>query len=285
MSNLGNCAHCGNPKTPRVLPSGKVEVDSRVIRRRYCSEDCRSAASNDFPLRPCDQCGQDIPRRVYPSRGKLESASTYNKRRFCSRKCQGAAVAHACGTPAGPNRHRLRGEDICDACHAANVNDLRRKTLVARGIDPGSVTHGSFSGGMVGCLCRDCLPWRPVAHGTAHAYDEGCRCRACTQAKTVDVDRWRREAPDKFEAAINRWKTRQKRMNDESRERAHHWHYQWTGPELEIAAREDLTAAEVAALLGRTIAGVRTIRRRLQDDADALRRGGLTSHSRPKRIP
>lgn len=281
--DLGTCAHCGQPKTPRTMPSGKVEVDSRVIRRRYCSEVCR-AASNAFTLRPCDQCGLDIPRRIYPSRGTLESAGTYSKRRYCSRKCQGEAVANACGTPAGPNRHRLRGEEVCEACQAAHRADFRRRSMLAKGIDPASVEHGSFGGGMSGCLCRDCLPWRPVAHGTARAYDDGCRCGRCTTAKTAEVNRWRREAPEKFAAAVDRWRLRDKRLNDESRDHASRWHEQWTGPELEIAAREDLTAAQVAALIGRTIAGVRTVRQRLRDEPDALRRGGLTSHSRPKRL-
>lgn len=277
MSNLGTCAHCGEAKTARTMPSGKVEVDSRVIRRRFCSDGCRAAASNDFPLRPCDHCGKDIPRRAYPSRGKLETLGTYATKRFCSRTCKTAAETAPCGTPAGPNRHRVRGEEPCDACKVAERSARRSQALVARGLDPASVTHGTFSGGMVGCKCRDCLTWRPVVHGKSQSYDDGCHCGPCTRAKVAEVDRWRTEEPWKFEAAIDRWRLSAKRRNDASREHAYHWHEQWTGPELEIAARADLTAAQVAAMIGRTIAGVQTARNNMRKDVEALVRGGFVS--------
>lgn len=276
MSYLGTCAHCGEPKTPRTMPSGKVEVDSRVIRRRFCSEQCRSNSAS-FPLRPCDECGQTIPRRVYPSAGRPESAATYSKRRFCSRKCQGQSRADECGTPAGPNRHRMRGEEPCEVCHIAARDARRTQALVDRGINPGSVTHGTFSGGMVDCKCRECLPWRTVQHGNPQSYDDGCRCETCTNAKVALVDKWREESPAAFAAAMERWKLSARERNDRSRDQAHHWYYQWTGPELEIAARTDLTSSEVAYMIGRTVAGVQRARYNMRRDVEAVYRGGFVS--------
>jgi hypothetical protein len=43
-------------------------------------------------------------------------------------------------------------------------------------------------------------------------------------------------------------------------------HHRWTGPELELAARQDLTALQVANAVGRTEAAVRTIRRKIRRD-------------------
>jgi hypothetical protein len=43
-------------------------------------------------------------------------------------------------------------------------------------------------------------------------------------------------------------------------------YYVWTGPEMEIAAREDLTSKEVALKLGRTLYAVKTMREKLRRD-------------------
>ena len=59
---------------------------------------------------------------------------------------------------------------------------------------------------------------------------------------------------------------RRVRRNDESREKAARHRSEWTGPELELADREDLTAAQVAAMTGRTIKAVKTIRTKLRRD-------------------
>lgn len=50
------------------------------------------------------------------------------------------------------------------------------------------------------------------------------------------------------------------------------YRYQWTGPELEIASRRELTAVQVAAMIGRSPAAVGMIRHRLKIDPriDAL---------------
>lgn len=55
---------------------------------------------------------------------------------------------------------------------------------------------------------------------------------------------------------------------------ADHKGQQWTGPELEIAARSDLTALQVAQMLGRTFFAVKTVRGRLRHDPRLSRMAG-----------
>jgi len=133
---------------------------------------------------------------------------------------------------------------------------------------------------MSGCRCWECLPWRAFPHGMANSYDMGCRCGACTEAKGGTVEQWRSSAPEKFRANMVEWERRRKRRNNASRDAARNWKKQWSVPELEIASRTDLSAADAAALLGRTIAAVYAARRLMRQDPDALDRG-FTSHSRP----
>lgn len=54
--------------------------------------------------------------------------------------------------------------------------------------------------------------------------------------------------------------------NSQTLENATRHRYPWTGPELEIAARKDLTDMEVAQLLGRSRYAVQNARARLERD-------------------
>jgi hypothetical protein len=86
------------------------------------------------------------------------------------------------------------------------------------------------------------------SHGTFKKYTNGCRCEAC-----VSVARQHR----------NRI---QKRANSETLATATNHYKQWTGPELEIASRTDLTARQAAQMLGRTLKSVKHIRAKLLVD-------------------
>jgi hypothetical protein len=59
---------------------------------------------------------------------------------------------------------------------------------------------------------------------------------------------------------------RMKAINDESLAGARRRGYQWTGPELEVLSRRDLTNREVAEMLGRSYYGVVHKRRQLDED-------------------
>lgn len=75
-------------------------------------------------------------------------------------------------------------------------------------------------------------------HGTQTAYSAGCRCDVCVETyKRLAATRWQR-------------------MNRATQEGAHRKGYEWTGPELEVLTRCDLTQPQKAAMLGRTLAGV-----------------------------
>jgi hypothetical protein len=51
--------------------------------------------------------------------------------------------------------------------------------------------------------------------------------------------------------------------------------YLWTGPEMELAARSDLTAREVALMTGRTFGAVKGMRHRLRHDPKVITLAGL----------
>jgi hypothetical protein len=59
--------------------------------------------------------------------------------------------------------------------------------------------------------------------------------------------------------------TRSRSRRTETRDRAGNHGKEWTGPELEIASREDLTTMQVAHTLGRTYDAAYMIRRKLRE--------------------
>jgi hypothetical protein len=73
----------------------------------------------------------------------------------------------------------------------------------------------------------------------------------------------------------DRSRTRYETVRAETRRQARRHYYQWTGPELEIAARQDLTAKQVALMTGRTYGAVTSMRRRLRDDPKVIWLAGL----------
>lgn len=94
-------------------------------------------------------------------------------------------------------------------------------------------------------------------HG-AHGYTNwGCRCEMCSAAERV-----RRRAS----AAANQAQTLQ---------RATRRGQQWTGPELELVARTDLTMKQAALALGRTYAAVRAMRLKVKADPKTIHLAGL----------
>lgn len=84
-------------------------------------------------------------------------------------------------------------------------------------------------------------------HGIRSTYLYGCRCEDCTAAARPARRRRHHNQQRATASAPSRYK-------------------EWTGPELEIAAREDLTTREVALMLGRTFSGVKGMRAKLLRD-------------------
>lgn len=132
------------------------------------------------------------------------------------------------------------------------------------------------------------------SHGPA-GYNRGCRCDTC-RASNRERTRKQRELGVVPEGAhglpstrtnfgctcepcveANRALVRRQhhRRQAETRDKATRHGAQWTGPELEIAARKDLTATQAALLLGRTAAAVRQQRRFMKSDPRKSRMAGV----------
>ena len=191
---------------------------------------------------------------------------------------------------------------------ARTILRWRKQLGIASKWEPPKPTkHGTAPMYATGCRCEDCTqantkrghrarkarfqrvlvdgPPEGVRHGLSAALNWGCKCEVCTTAvrkrNKVLSDRakagnikhvrggWRQDCPcESCRVAKSKWA---KARNDSSLESAHHHFYRWTGPELEIIARHDLTARQCAEMLGRTFAAVQNQRSRL-------------NHADPKRV-
>lgn len=147
----------------------------------------------------------------------------------------------------------------CDLCRAANAQRARN--------------------GRVNRQKR--LDQVEIAHGVSGYRNWGCRCSVCTEANTTytapSVRQYQMRNRDKVNSKhLERYNSSQAETLEKARRRGQ----QWTGAELEIAARPDLTAKEVALMLGRTFAAVEKMRRKLQADPKTINLAGI---ARPPR--
>jgi hypothetical protein len=181
----------------------------------------------------------------------------------------------------GQDRHRKCSDFSCSLLSLEKRGCIRRtgprgKTLwfitpdgaerLAKGefrAPPGSgrFKHGTNYGYHIArCRCDACRAWQ-------HDYFQKWYPGSDAQKRSGEYSRqWREANPEKRDAAYTRNKKRLQAQNDKSRETAARHNQWWTGTELEIASREDLTAAQVAAMLGRTLRSVSEARARMRDD-------------------
>lgn len=101
-------------------------------------------------------------------------------------------------------------------------------------------------------------PSEVLKHGLG-GYSQGCRCEVCAAA--------RREYRKEHE----------KKVKSETAPGARNARKEWTGPELELAARDDLSVTEIARRLGRTYAAVAVIRHKIRHDPKTMNFVGLPS--------
>lgn len=163
----------------------------------------------------------------------------------------------------------------CPICKSAKAEARRRRVASA---PPDKIPHGLNGYTNYGCRCEPCRAAKSeemravrerraqegpshLPHGTNNGYAQwGCRCDECKQAHSADKTR------------------RRLANNDESRKSARRAGGRWTGPELEIATRPDLTAREAAAMLGRSYIAVERARARcLHDPRYAALLGAATT--------
>jgi hypothetical protein len=92
-------------------------------------------------------------------------------------------------------------------------------------------------------------------------------CPRCRVMRVVRNTRDRKRTDEEFRRKQQqRGDRNRKRANDATLDRARNWRKQWTGPELEIAMRDDLTARQAADMLGRTLHAVKHVRRQVKVD-------------------
>lgn len=65
--------------------------------------------------------------------------------------------------------------------------------------------------------------------------------------------------------------------NAQTKSNAHHHGDQWTGPEIEMALREDLSIKELARLLGRSAYAIASIRYKATHDPKWISIAGLSN--------
>lgn len=176
----------------------------------------------------------------------------------------------------------VQGYSVTEACRAIEiswtsvsrrrVSDANFHTRLEEAVETGRKVRlkpcGTLAAYERGCSCDQCTKigreakrqasrrsrerWRAAGvvpeHGVTGALNYGCKCDVCRQAANKGVREWQRQA------------------NDKSLDRASRHNSQWSGPELELAAREDLSASEVAERIGRTMWAVQTMRQRLRKE-------------------
>lgn len=100
------------------------------------------------------------------------------------------------------------------------------------------------------CTCgkKRCASRRGHPHGTEGRYRDGCRCEPCRAV------------------ARHRRRGRKMRANSLSQETAVKSGQQWTGPELEMVLRTDMTVGEIAVALGRSRSAVTVARSKARND-------------------
>jgi hypothetical protein len=160
---------------------------------------------------------------------------------------------------------------------SAAVWGVRKRHGIEAGNPPDHHKHGTPSMYNSGCRCEACKTVQSdrarnlrarlqerlenrdgqIEHGLSGYNNWGCRCDTCTHANAVECSAYHASAQAQtLPAARNHRK-------------------EWTGPELEVAARDDLTIKEAAAMLGRSFAAVSKMRGRLKDEPKYISFAGI----------
>lgn len=94
-------------------------------------------------------------------------------------------------------------------------------------------------------------------HGNSGYTNHGCRCQVCVDGR-----------------ALHNKKT-EARLRDATRPFAHRSGFQWTGPEIELALRDDLPISAIARMIGRSYSAVATMRMQAKADPRYARLAGV----------
>ncbi|WP_333757846.1 hypothetical protein [Streptomyces sp. ISBFB 2968] len=118
-----------------------------------------------------------------------------------------------------------------------------------------------------------------ISHGMSGYTNDMCRCETCRAAFRAyraenPGKQWSATHPEEAEA-YQRRKSHDRQA--ETLEQASRHGQQWTGPELEIAARDDLTARQAALMIGRTFNAVHNVRKKLKADPMTITVAGIAT--------
>jgi hypothetical protein len=200
----------------------------------------------------CDLCREAIRRH------KAERKAKANPERAAQSKecevCQTRFNRHQWETGREWARRRLCSKSCVGVVAASNrPHSIGRRRLLAATCTKCGVLH-------------DGRKFQVSKNGTAHVCS-GCR-RVRQLARPGALEKHRQGARE-----------REKRINDQSRPGAHRGGMEWTGVELEVVSRRDLTRAEMARALGRTISAVSQARTRVRKDPKWASIAGLPQAS------
>jgi hypothetical protein len=201
----------------------------------------------------------------------------------------------------------------CDVCRAAKrvyEQKARQKRMAALAAGEANFDHGYEGYTRWGCRCQVCKEAKAdyqsgrgrgtgqkeymqkyrqgrkaarakgevkVSHGLSGYTNDGCRCETCTEGYAA----YRAANRDKQYHVVHPDESREAqrlkmvKWQAQTLEGATRHGQQWTGPELEVAGRSDLTTREVALMLGRTFAAVSNVRKKLKGDPKTIMTAGI----------
>lgn len=158
------------------------------------------------------------------------------------------------------------GDRACIECRksAGRTNYARERD--GKGLVHRRLFHQGVK--LIAATCATCGEFKQgVNFGTIHGIPRTSMCFAC---KAVDQPK----DPQRAVLDMKRYRAREQKK---TAPKARNHGKQWTGPELEIASRPELTATQAAKMLGRTHVAVRAARQKLRRDPKWASVAGLGS--------
>lgn len=158
------------------------------------------------------------------------------------------------------------GDRICIECRKAAgrtkyADERGRKGLVHRRLFHQGVV-------LVAATCATCGEFKQGANfGVIRGIPRTSACFACKAVKNP-------KDPRRAVLDMERYRAREQ---EKTTPKARNHGKQWTGPELEIASRPELTATQAAKMLGRTHVAVRAARQKLRREPKWARVAGIGS--------
>jgi hypothetical protein len=253
-----------NRSGPQVIPRGQPTSDTQPAQAEVLPS--RVAGSNQKVQRPVlealvEQVRQGMSIRRAAAKTGISDRTVYRHAREDPAFAEVLRQANADGVQVRLAPHGTTGcygrGCRCDACRAANARHHQRLRQ-QRALRAASAQF---------------------EHGLSAYKNWACRCEVCLKAKQMDNHALYLHDP---KAPGLRTARRQAR----TLEQAKRHRYMWTGPELEIAARSDLTVQQIALMLGRTYYAVRGMRWLVrQGDPRKAFLAGLGAATRPGAQP